>query len=161
MQVAKHKVVAFDYTLQDEDGETIDTSQGSDPLSYLHGADNIVPGLERELEGKVIGDQFKVAVQPEDGYGTRRDELRQVVAIENFSEVDDLQVGMQFRMPTDDEDFVVITVVEITDDKVTVDGNHALAGVVLHFDVTIRDIREASEEEIEHGHVHGPDGHTH
>ena len=161
MQVAHHTVVAIDYTLQDEDGETIDSSQGSTPLSYLHGADNIVPGLERELEGKVVGDQIQVAVQPEDGYGTRREELRQVVAKSNFSEVPDLQIGMQFRVPTNDENFMVITVVEINDDDVVVDGNHALAGVVLHFDVTIRDIREASAEEIEHGHVHGPDGPAH
>jgi FKBP-type peptidyl-prolyl cis-trans isomerase SlyD len=163
MQIAKDKVVMMDYTLKDGDGQVIDTSEGSDPLAYLHGAENIIPGLERELEGKSVGDNIQTVVQPADGYGERNNELQQAVARENFEEVPDLEVGMQFRVPADDEEenFVVVTVVGFDEETVTVDGNHPLAGVTLHFDVTIREIREATAEELAHGHVHGPGGHEH
>lgn len=161
MQVAKHKVVAIDYTLTDDDGQTIDTSEGAEPLSYLHGEGNIIPGLESALEGKSTGDQFQVSIPPADGYGERNDDLRQVVARSHFSDIDDLEVGLQFRVPTDGDDTIVVTVVEIGDDEVTIDGNHDLAGVSLNFDITVRDIRDATSEEIEHGHAHGPGGHDH
>lgn len=161
MQVAKNKVVSMDYTLTDGDGTTIDSSEGKGQLSYLHGADNIIPGLEQELEGKAVGDQVQATIQPADGYGERQDELQQTVGRENFDEVPDLAVGMQFRVPADEEDFVVVTVVDIGDDGVTVDGNHPLAGITLNFDVTIRDIRDATDEELEHGHAHGEGGHEH
>ena len=167
MQVAKHKVVTIDYTLSDDDGETIDSSQGAEPLLYLHGEGNIIPGLERELEGKSVGDQIKVSISPADGYGEREEGLRQEVTRDHFNGIEDLEVGMQFRAPTDSEDdseeeqFIVVTVVEIGDDTVTVDGNHELAGVRLHFDVTVREVREATSEEITHGHAHGAGGHEH
>ncbi len=161
MKIAKHKVVAIDYTLTDDDGETIDSSLEADPLHYLHGEGNLIPGLESELEGKSIGDRFQVSIEPADGYGERDDELEQVLSRENFSEIDDLEVGMQFRAPTDDDEEVIVTVVELDDDTVTIDGNHELAGLTLHFDVTVRDIRDATDEEIEHGHAHGPGGHSH
>lgn len=162
MQVSKHKVVSIDYTLTDDEGETIDSSEGGAPLSYLHGEGNIIPGLEKELEGKSAGDQIKVAIAPADAYGEFEDGLRQEVSREHFSAVEDLEVGMQFRTPTEKEDeYVVVTVVDIDDDKVTVDGNHQLAGKTLHFDVTVREVRDATEEEISHGHAHGAGGHEH
>lgn len=166
MQVAKHKVVAIDYTLSDDDGETIDSSQRDEPLLYLHGEGNIIPGLERVLEGKSVGDQIKVSIAPVDGYGEREEGLRQEVSRDHFDGFEELEVGMQFRAPTDgeegaEEEFIVVTVVEIGDDTVTVDGNHELAGMTLHFDVTVREVRDATSEEISHGHAHGMGGHEH
>jgi len=155
MQVAKNKVVAIDYKLTDEAGEVLDTSEGSDPLSYLHGAGNLIPGLEDALEGKSAGDQLQVSVPPAQGYGERNDQLRQTVSRDNFQDIDDLQVGMQFQVNANEGD-VIVSVVEIGDDEVTLDANHELAGMTLHFDVTIREVRDASDEELEHGHVHGP-----
>lgn len=159
MQVTRHKVVAIDYRLTDDDGQMIDTSEGAEPLHYLHGEGNIIPGLEDALDGKSIGDQFQISIQPADGYGDRVDELRQVVSRDNFSDIDDLEVGMQFRVPADDNSHLVVTVVGIGGDTVTIDGNHQLAGVTLNFDITIRDVRDATSEEIEHGHAHAAGGH--
>jgi len=169
MQIAKHKVVSIDYTLKVENGQILDTSEDDDPLSYLHGEGNIVPGLEDALDGKTVGDQLQVTVQPADGYGERIDELRQVVDRDSFKDVPDLEVGMQFRLPAeedakedaeeDEDEFVVVTVVEVSEDTVTIDGNHELAGEILHFDVSVRDIRDATPEEIDHGHAHIPGDH--
>lgn len=158
MQVSKHKVVSIDYTLKNDEGEVLDSSQGAEPLSYLHGEGNIIPGLERALEGKGKGDQLQVSIDPADGYGDRVDGLRQVVAREDFGEID-LEVGMQFRVSADDDSEMIVQVVEILDDKVTIDGNHALAGMTLNFDVTIQEVRDATSEEIAHGHAHQADGH--
>ena len=160
MQIEKHRVVSIDYTLTDDDGQVIDSSDGAAPLTYLHGAGNIIPGLESALEGKTSGEQLNVSIQPADGYGERRDELRQVVERKQFEEIDDLDIGMQFRVPMQDGGQVVVSVVEIRDDEVTVDGNHELAGENLHFDVKIRDVREATPDEIDHGHVHEAEGHV-
>ena len=153
MQVANNTVVAVDYTLTGSDGEVIDSSQGGEPLSYLHGAGGIIPGLERELEGKSVGDQLQVVVQPEDGYGEYNDALVQTLPREDFSAVADLEVGLQFQVESNVGP-IVVTITQITDDEVTIDGNHALAGEVLNFDVTIREVREATAEEIDHGHAH-------
>ena len=160
MQITKHKVVKIHYTLTDDDGEVIDSSEGSEPLEYLHGVGGIIPGLESVLEGKSVGDQFNVSVQPEDAYGDHNEDLLHSVERSQFEGIDDLELGMQFQVDTDDGPMVV-TVVEITDDKVTIDGNHELAGVPLNFDVTVRDVREATPEEIDHGHAHGDGGHEH
>ena len=160
MQITKHKVVKIHYTLTDDDGEVIDTSEGGEPLEYLHGVGGIVPGLESVLEGKSVGDQIKVNVQPEDAYGDHNDELLHEVARSQFDGIDELELGMQFQVDTEDGP-IVVTVVEITDESVTVDGNHELAGVSLNFDVTVREIREATPEEIDHGHVHGEGCHEH
>lgn len=160
MQIAKHTVVAIDYVLTDDDGEVIDSSEGREPLSYLHGGSGIIPGLERELEGKQAGDALQVAVTPEDGYGERNDALRQEIPRDQFDGVDDLELGMQFRVDADDGP-MVITIVKLEDEVVTIDGNHPLAGVNLNFAVTVRAVREATEEEIAHGHAHGPGGHSH
>lgn len=160
MQITKHKVVSIDYTLTDDEGEVIDSSSGQEPLSYLHGEGTIIPGLETALEGRAAGDALKVSIPPEDGYGERNEQLQAEVARSHFDEFDDLELGMQFRVPTDagngqQEEYHVVTVVAIGDDTVTVDGNHALAGVTLNFDVTVRDVRDATAEEIDHGHAHG------
>jgi FKBP-type peptidyl-prolyl cis-trans isomerase SlyD len=157
MQIAKNSVVTIDYTLTDDSGTVLDSSEGREPLSYLHGSGGIIPGLECELDGKQIGEQLKVAVSPEDGYGIRNDALCQEVPRSHFDGIEGLEVGMRFRVDSDAGP-MVITVMEIGDDSVSVDGNHPLAGVNLNFAVTVREVREATEEELAHGHVHGTDG---
>ncbi len=157
MQITEHKVVSIDYALTNDEGELIDTSEGSEPLAYLHGVGGIIPGLEQALEGKSSGETFKVSIDPANAYGHRRDELQQVVPREQFGDTPDLQVGMRFRASTESGDQLVMTVVEVGESTVTVDGNHQLAGMTLHFEVTIRDVRDATPEEISHGHVHHPE----
>lgn len=160
MQIAKNTVVAIDYRLTDDDGQVLDSSEGREPLSYLHGAGAIIPGLERELDGKHAGDQLKIAVAARDGYGERNEALQQDVPREQFDGIENLELGMQFRVDSNIGP-KVITVVRIADEVVTIDGNHPLAGVNLNFAVTVREVREATEEELAHGHVHGPGGHSH
>ena len=159
MQVAKHKVVSLNYKLTDDAGDEIDRSTDG-PLLYLHGAGALVPGLENALDGKSIGDELKVSLTPQDGYGERDEKLCSEVNREHFEGVDELEVGMQFFIPSDDggeDQFVFVTAV--SEETVTIDGNHPLAGIHLVFDVAVVDIREATAEEIEHGHAHGPGGH--
>lgn len=160
MQINSKSAVAIDYTLTDEQGTVIDSSQGGDPLWYLHGYGNIIPGLERELSGKTVGDRLQVKVAPADGYGERNEGLKQEVTRDKFGDVDDLQEGMQFQAETDAGP-MVFTIVDVSEEVVTVDGNHPLAGMDLNFDVTVRDIRDATDDEISHGHIHGPGGHHH
>ena len=159
MQIVKHKVVSIDYTLTDGDGTLLDTSDGQAPLTYLHGESNIIPGLERALEGKALGERLQISIPPVDGYGERHDELRQVVSRDSFGDTSEVQVGMQFQLPTNDDRFLVVSVVDINEAEgtVTIDGNHQLAGVTLNFDVTVREVRDATVEEIEHGHAHVAD----
>jgi FKBP-type peptidyl-prolyl cis-trans isomerase SlyD len=157
MQIAKNTVVTIDYTLSDDSGTVLDSSDGREPLSYLHGSGAIIPGLESQLDGKQAGEQLKVAVSPEDGYGTRNESLRQEVPRSHFDGIEGFDVGMRFRVDSDAGP-MVITVLEIAEDSVTVDGNHPLAGVNLNFAVTVREVREATEEELSHGHVHSSDG---
>lgn len=159
MEISKHKVVTMDYTLTDEQGTTIDTSEGREPLAYIHGVGNIIPGLEAALEGRSAGEQLQVKIAPEDGYGDRDESLLQVVPRDRF-DVEDVNVGMQFHAQSDDG-VNVVTVVAVTDQDVTVDANHPLAGVTLNFDVEVKEVRDATEEELAHGHVHGPGGHEH
>ncbi len=160
MNITKDSVASFHYTLKDDDGNTIDTSEGQEPLPYLHGAGNIVPGLERELEGKVIGDKVSVIVKPADGYGELNETLMQELPKSMFAGIDDIEAGMDFQAETDNGQQMV-TVTKVEGDTVTIDGNHPLAGKNLHFDVEVTEVREASSEELEHGHVHGPGGHEH
>jgi FKBP-type peptidyl-prolyl cis-trans isomerase SlyD len=157
--IAKDQVVSFHYTLTDEQGTVIDKSEGQ-PLVYLHGAGNIIPGLENALVGKVVGDKLTVTVQPADGYGEYQPEMVQDVPRNLFQGVDNIEVGMQFQAQADDG-MQVVTVKDVTDEVVIVDGNHPLAGQVLNFDVEIVEIRDASAEELAHGHVHGAGGHHH
>jgi FKBP-type peptidyl-prolyl cis-trans isomerase SlyD len=160
MKVAENAVVVIDYTLTDNNGDVIDSSEGAGPLAYLHGFGNIINGLEDALLGKEAGDQVKASIDPENAYGERVEGMKQDVPKELFAGVDNIEVGMQFQSETD-EGPVMVTVVAISDDMITVDGNHPLAGVQLNFDVIIREVREASEEELAHGHVHGAGGHHH
>lgn len=160
MKVADKAVVVIDYVLTDNDGEVIDSSEGAGPLAYLHGAGNIIQGLEEALIGKEAGEQVKASIEPAKGYGERHEDMKQEVPKELFGGVENIEVGMQFQSETD-QGPVLVTVVAISEEVITVDGNHPLAGVHLNFDVTIREVREANEEEISHGHVHGEGGHQH
>ena len=155
MHIAEQSVVSIHYTLTNDAGETLDTSDGREPLVYLHGAQNIIPGLESELTGKSVGDSFDVTIQPEEAYGTVNPELVQTVPHSAFEGVEKVEPGMQFQARGDDGETQVITVTEVADSGVTVDGNHPLAGQVLNFSVRVEEIRAATEEEIAHGHIHG------
>ena len=158
MQATKDTVVTLDYRLTLPDGEVIEISDPGDPLVYLHGYEEIVPGLERALEGKAKGDRVQAVVPPEDGYGEYDPEGQETVDRSEFPAELDLEVGGIITATDEDDDEVEFLVKAIDGDKVTVDFNHPMAGKTLHFDVTIRDIRAATAEELEHGHVHGPGG---
>jgi FKBP-type peptidyl-prolyl cis-trans isomerase SlyD len=160
MKVAQNAVVVIDYTLKDNAGEVIDSSEGAGPLTYLHGSGNIVEGLEEALEGKEAGAEVLASIEPTKAYGERHEDMKQDVPIDLFGGVENIEPGMQFQSETD-QGPVLVTVVEVTDEKVTVDGNHPLAGIHLNFDVKVLEVREATAEELEHGHVHGEGGHQH
>jgi FKBP-type peptidyl-prolyl cis-trans isomerase SlyD len=147
-------VVSIHYTLTDDNENVIDSSDGAEPLNYLHGAGNIIPGLEKELVGKVQGDKLTVRVSPEEGYGEINPELIQTVDKSLFQGVDEIQPGMQFQAQGPGGQVQMITVRLVEGDAVTVDANHPLAGQHLNFDVEVVSVREASDEEIAHGHVH-------
>jgi FKBP-type peptidyl-prolyl cis-trans isomerase SlyD len=160
MQIAANTVASFHYTLTNDAGEVLDSSQGRGPLAYLHGAGNIVPGLEQAMEGRIAGDAFKVDVAPEQGYGVHHAQLVQEVPRAAFQGVDAIETGMSFEARTPQGTHSV-TVTKVTAETITVDGNHPLAGQTLHFDVQVTEVRAASQEELAHGHVHGPGGHHH
>jgi len=160
MHIAERTVASFHYTLTNDAGDVLDSSEGREPLTYLHGAGNIVPGLEEKMAGHVVGDTFTVDVHPIDGYGEYVAELVQGMPRESFEGIDDLAVGMQFQAQTQ-HGMIPVVITGIEGDTVTVDGNHPLAGKTLHFAVEITEVREASVEEALHGHVHGAGGHHH
>lgn len=160
MQIAKDVVVTIHYTLKNDAGETLDSSAGGDPLAYLQGNGNLIPGLEKALEGKKAGDKVSVQIQPGEGYGDYDKALVQQVPRRSFKGIANVQVGMQFQVQTPQGPRAV-TVTNVVGDMVTVDGNHPLAGQNLNFDVEIADVRVATAEELSHGHVHGPGGHHH
>ena len=157
MQIVDNHVVTLDYTLTDDQGAVLDSSEGRGDFTYLHGASNIVPGLERALAGKSAGDELTVHIEPEDAYGERVNELVQQVPGDMFETEQEITVGMQFHAQAAEGQMVVVTVTEIDDETVTVDGNHPLAGKALNFEVKVIDIRDATEEELSHGHVHSGD----
>lgn len=161
MQIAKDKVVLINYILKNDDGEVIDSSEGSDPLAYLHGAENIIPGLENALLGKVTGDALSVTIPAEEAYGLMDESKIQTVPKDMFEDAGEVLVGSQYHAAGPDGGHITITVTEISDDTVTIDANHPLAGENLSFDVTVMEIRDPSPEELEHGHVHGAGGHQH
>lgn len=161
MNIQKNSVVTVHYELKDGTGEVLDSSSGQEPLVYLHGSNNIIVGLEEQLEGKKVGDNIKAEIAPEKGYGMPVDALVQTVPGDAFGEeIKQVEIGMRFQAETE-QGPVPVVVTAIEDGMVTVDGNHPLAGKDLFFDVSITDIRDATAEEIEHGHVHGPGGHQH
>lgn len=152
--IGDNVVVSIHYTLTDSSGEVLDSSEGSDPLNYLHGAGNIIPGLERALVGKAVGSNLEVVVAPEDGYGEVHEDLLQEVPMAAFQGVDNIEPGMAFEAQDQEGNARRVVVRSVSDDTVVVDANHPLAGVELNFAVEVVDIRDASEEEIAHGHVH-------
>lgn len=154
LMIGDNSVVSIHYKLTDNDGNVIDTSEGMEPLTYLHGVGNLIPGLEKELVGKVENDALSVKVQPADGYGESMQELVESVPKTAFQGVDNIEVGMSFETKNPNGDMQRIAVKKVEGDMVTVDANHPLAGVELNFDVTIISVREATEEEVAHGHVH-------
>lgn len=156
MQISKNSVVSFHYTLNDGDGKLLDTSAGREAFTYIHGAGMIVPGLEEEMEGKKSGENLKVAIPPAKGYGEFDPQLVHKVPADRFGE-QKVEAGMQFQAG-EQGDMGVFTVMDVKDDTVMLNGNHPLAGVTLHFNVDIQDVREATEEELAHGHVHGEGG---
>ena len=155
MRIEEHAVVLIHYVLTNDDKEVLDSSEGQDPLAYLHGTGHLIEGLEAQLLGKTAGDKLDVTVQPGDGYGEFNEELVQVVPSDVFDGVESIEPGMQFETSNEDgSGGETITVVSVENDEVTIDGNHTLAGVTLHFAVDIIEVREATAEELEHGHVH-------
>ena len=160
MQIDDKRVVSINYTLKDNDDNILDKSDDGS-FCYLHGASNIIPGLENALSGKAAGDKLSVSIAPEDGYGTRDDEKLQEVSREMFPPEHEIEAGMQFHAQGPGGETVMVTVAKVEGDTVMIDGNHPLAGVHLNFDVQVMEIRDATAEELEHGHVHGPDGHDH
>jgi FKBP-type peptidyl-prolyl cis-trans isomerase SlyD len=157
MKISENKVVVLHYAVSDSDDTLIDSSYDHKPLSIIHGTGYLIPGLEDALVDHVVGDKFEVAVSAENAYGDRHDEFVQTVPKSMFESVEDLAVGSQLRATTDDGEQTVI-VIDVTDDEITVDGNHPLAGIDLKFDVDILEVRDATEDELTHGHVHGEGG---
>jgi FKBP-type peptidyl-prolyl cis-trans isomerase SlyD len=160
MQIADKMVVTIDYTLKDANGNILDSSSDGN-FAYLHGSHNIIPGLESALTGRSAGDEVDVTVTPAEGYGERNDSMVQAVPRDMFDSEQEIEVGMQFHAQSPEGDMVVVTVTDVDKDDITVDGNHPLAGKHLNFGVKVVDVREATAEEIDHGHVHGPGGHQH
>lgn len=154
MVIEKTRVVSIDYTLTDENNNLLDSTSGQAPLDYLHGFGNIIPGLEKALEGKSAGARFSVHIPAAEAYGERDERLIAEIPMENFKGVDEIKPGMRFHTQSP-EGIRLITVTGVTDTTVAIDGNHPLAGLNLNFDVTVTGVREAGEEELLHGHVHG------
>tara|TARA_E500000331_G_scaffold358061_1_gene422482 strand:- start:1651 stop:2115 length:465 start_codon:yes stop_codon:yes gene_type:complete len=153
MKIGTHAVMSMHYVLTDDTGEEIDSSTGQEPLTYLHGTGHLIPGLERELDGKEAGDELIAVISPEDGYGEQDETLIRQIPRTAFGDIENIEPGMQFRAGGNDDDVQIITVTKVEGDDVTVDGNHPLAGMTLNFSVSIQSVREASSEEIDHGHV--------
>ncbi|MDR2862991.1 MAG: peptidylprolyl isomerase [Puniceicoccales bacterium] len=165
MKIAANTVAAFDYTLTNAKGEVLDSSQEAQPLEYLHGAGNIITGLESALEGLSAGDEKQVVLQPADAYGEHEPSLVVSVPRSRFETGDTIEIGMRFHAQTP-EGIRVVAVRAINGDTVTLDGNHPLSGEVLHFSVKVVSVREATPDEISHGHPHhecgcGHDHHEH
>ena len=156
MQITKNKVASIHYALTNNDGKVLDSSSGREPLTYIQGIGNLIPGMEEGLEGKTQGDKFSLKISPEKGYGAKDDKLEQRVPRTAFG-AQEIKVGMQFQ--TNQGGVVTVTKVGLA--EITVDANHPLAGVELNFDVEVIDVRNATEDEMAHGHVHGPGGHHH
>ncbi|NIM95380.1 MAG: peptidylprolyl isomerase [Anaerolineales bacterium] len=158
MQISDGKVASFHYKLTNNEGKLLDSSEGHEPLSYIHGDGMIIPGLERELTGKSEGDQFSVSIEPVDAYGEVEDNLIQTVSRDIFPSDQEVEPGMQFEARSENG-IQLVTVIRVEGNQVTIDGNHPLAGERLNFDIEVTEVREATEEELAHGHVHGSDGH--
>lgn len=154
MQIGKNKVAVITYTLTDNSGTVIDQATTQEPFAFIQGIGNIIPGLEKALEGKAVGDSLTVSIEPAEGYGERDDALTQVLSKDMFEGVDEVKPGMQFHAQTN-HGMSIVTVTNVENDQITIDGNHPLAGVVLNFDVNVLEVRDATEDEMDHGHIHG------
>jgi len=155
MNIEIKKAVTLAYTLTDKDGDVLDKADTKEPFIYLHGTGGIIPGLEKALDGKAKDDQFEVSLEPSEAYGDHSDQLVQEVPKDMFGEMsdEDMFVGAQFHAETN-QGMQVVTVNAINDDTITIDGNHPMAGKALNFDVTVLDVRDATDEELSHGHIH-------
>ena len=160
MTIKKDSVVGISYVLKNNAGVELDQADRNDPFFYLHGASNIVPGLEDELEGLKVGDMRKVSVSPELGYGEINPNLKITVERNAFPEGTEIEVGMQFAADVGNGQPLPFTVETVEGDEISLDGNHPLAGVTLNFDVEVLSVRQATDDELSHGHAHGPDGHA-
>lgn len=160
MNIKEKCVVSMHYKLTDETGQLIDASEDQ-PLLYIHGTNSLIPGLEKQLDGKVKGDQIIAKVAPEEGYGPVMPQLIQNLPLSTFQGVEKIEVGMEFEASNDNNEKMIVRVDAVDGEEITINGNHPLAGKTLNFDVNIVDVREASEEELSHGHVHGAGGHQH
>lgn len=158
--IGENSVVSLHYKLTDDKGKVLDSSEGAEPLSYLHGAGNIVPGLEKALVGKQEGDSLKVRVEPSEGYGDLNPDKIKTIERAAFEGIESVEVGMAFDAKSPDGTKQHIVVKKVEGDAITIDANHPLAGVPLNFEIQIVGVREATEEERTHGHAHG-DGHIH
>ena len=162
MQIANDRAVLIHYKVSNSGGEVVDTSDGEEPLAYIHGQGDIVPGLEQALLGKSAGERVKITVSPEQGYGEWDEDKVQTVPRAAFEDGGEIAPGMRFQAQGDDGEDVIVTVTRVSNDEITIDANHPLAGQTLNFDVEIVSVRECTEEELAHGHIHGPgDGHHH
>ena len=159
MNIEQNCVVSIDYTLKNDAGETLDSSDGKAPLAYLHGHNNLIRGLESALQGRQTGDSFEVSIAPEEAYGMPNEQLVQEVPRSAFQGVDNIEPGMRFQTSAEGG-AMMVRVTAVNEDSVTIDGNHDLAGQTLHFSVNIKEVRQATEQEIQHGHVHDG-GHDH
>lgn len=160
MKIAARTVALIDYTLFDPQGNVLDSSEGAEPLAYLHGAGNIIPGLEKALEDKQAGDALRVTIPAAEAYGERDDQALEVIKRSQIQMDGEVEVGMQLHAHGP-HGAQILTVVDVDGDEITLDANHPLAGVDLTFDVKVVTVRDATVEELAHGHVHGADGHDH
>lgn len=154
MKISSQCVVAIHYTLSNDQGQQLDSSQGSDPLQYLHGVNGLIPGLERELDGREVGDAFTAVIAPAEGYGEIDPGLVREVPLAALAEIDGLAVGMKLQSRSPDGQVQVLSVDAVGPESATLNANHELAGTTLHFDVVVESVREATAEELEHGHAH-------
>lgn len=160
MAVKQNSVVSMNYVLKDKDGTILDQSRGGQPLVYLHGHSNIIPGLESELANKGKGDKLQVHVTPDKGYGTLDPEKRFAIERRQLGAAK-IEPGMMLQLEDDEGGTMVAHVISVDDEHIQLDGNHPMAGKDLFFDIEIVDVRDATQEEVSHGHVHGPGGHHH
>ena len=160
MNISKNSAVTMHYALKNDNGDDLGSSQGHEPMAYLHGCDNIVPGLEKALDGKKAGDKISAVVSPEEGYGVKNEDGIKKIDKDRFEGDEEISVGMQIQVDIEGN-VSIASVTEIGEKEITLDLNHPLAGVTLHFEIEIMDVREATEDELSHGHVHGPGGHHH
>ncbi|HWK53858.1 MAG TPA: peptidylprolyl isomerase [Hyphomicrobiales bacterium] len=160
MQITRNSVAQFHYVLKDVDGATLESSEGGEPMTYLHGHDGLLPGLEKALEGKSSGDQFSVTIPPADAFGEPREDSELRIPLSQLQGAKKWEPGMQAIIHTP-QGHQQVTVLKVGHTMATVDTNHPMAGKTLHFDVSVVDVREASAEELTHGHAHGPGGHHH